>query len=81
VTLFAYPNGGAERYMTPAIAGMVRDAGYEGAATSRNAFAGSGSDLFALERIQVRERLEDLIFALEVERLVLKPTPRPGELD
>jgi peptidoglycan/xylan/chitin deacetylase (PgdA/CDA1 family) len=79
VTLFAYPNGGAEQYMTPAIARMVRDNGYEAAATSRNAFAGSGSDLYALERIQVREPLEELVFALELERLILKPRPRPGE--
>ena len=46
------------------------------ATTSRNAFAGPGSDLYALERIEVEERLEDLIFALEVERFAFKPQPR-----
>ncbi len=79
VTMFSYPNGGAERYMTPDVARLVRDAGFEAATTSRNAFAGPQSDLFALERVQVAERLEDLVFALEVERFVLKPKPRPGE--
>ena len=80
VTMFSYPNGGADRYMTPAVAGLVREAGYAAATTSRNAFAGPGSDLFALERVQVAERLEHLIFALEVERFAFKPKPRPGEM-
>ena len=31
------------------------------------------SDLYALERIEVEERLEDLVFALEVERFAFKP--------
>jgi len=81
VTMFSYPNGGAERYMTPEIARVVREAGYDAATTSRNAFAGRESDLYALERIQVAERLEDLVFALEVERFALKPASRPNELD
>jgi peptidoglycan/xylan/chitin deacetylase (PgdA/CDA1 family) len=79
VTMFSYPNGGAERYMTPEIAALVRDAGYEAATTSRNGFASRGSDLFALERVQVSERIEDLAFALEVERFAFKPRPRPLE--
>jgi peptidoglycan/xylan/chitin deacetylase (PgdA/CDA1 family) len=79
VTMFSYPNGGAERYMTPEIAGLVREAGFEAATTSRNGFAGARSDVFALERVQVAEPLEELIFGLEVERFVLKPAPRqPG---
>ena len=81
VTMFSYPNGGAERYMTPAIAQLVREAGFEAASTSRNAFAGPASDPFALERVQVTERLEDVVFALEIERFAFKPKPRPGELD
>lgn len=81
VTMFSYPNGGAERYLTAAVVQLVRDAGYDAATTSRNAFAGAASNLFALERVQVNERLEQLIFALEVERFVLKPSPRQGELD
>lgn len=81
VTMFSYPNGGAERYMTPAIARLVREAGFEAATTSRNAFAGPNSDLFALERVQVAERLDDLIFALEIERFAFRPKPRPGEVE
>jgi hypothetical protein len=79
VTMFSYPNGGAERYKTAEVEEMVRRAGYEAATTSRNGFAGSGSNLFALERVQVPERLEDLAFALEVERFAFKPAPRPLE--
>lgn len=80
VTMFSYPNGGAERYMTPEIAQLVREAGFEGATTSRNAFAGPDSDPFALERVQVAERLDDIVFALEIERFAFKPQPRRGEL-
>jgi peptidoglycan/xylan/chitin deacetylase (PgdA/CDA1 family) len=79
VTMFSYPNGGAERYLTPALKGAVRDAGYTAATTSRNAFAGAGSDLYALERVQVEGRLEDLVFALEVERFAFRPASRPFE--
>ena len=76
VTMFSYPNGGAERYLTPDVQQAVRDAGYEAATTSRNAFAGRGSDLFALERIEVQESLRELVFALEVERFAFKPEAR-----
>ena len=80
VTMFSYPNGGADRYMTREVASLVREAGFVAATTSRNAFAGPSSDLFALERVQVSEQLERLVFALEIERYAFKPVPRPGEL-
>jgi peptidoglycan/xylan/chitin deacetylase (PgdA/CDA1 family) len=76
VTMFSYPNGGADRYVTPEIVRFVKDAGFSAATTSTNGFAGPESDLFTLERVQVQERLEDLVFALEVERFVFKPTER-----
>jgi peptidoglycan/xylan/chitin deacetylase (PgdA/CDA1 family) len=76
VTMFSYPNGGAERYMTPEVARLVAEAGFAAATTSWNGFAGPGSDLYALERVQVAERLEDLAFALEVERFAFRPAPR-----
>lgn len=79
VTMFSYPNGGAERYMTPEIARLVREAGYSAATTSWNGFAGPASDVYALERVQVAESLEELVFALEVERFLFKPVPRPLE--
>ena len=79
VTMFSYPNGGAERYVTPEVKNLVRDAGFEAATTSRNAFAGPHSDVYALERVQVQERLEDLAFALEIERFAFKPQPRTHE--
>jgi peptidoglycan/xylan/chitin deacetylase (PgdA/CDA1 family) len=75
ITLFSYPNGGAERYYTEDLQKVVADCGFRAATTSRNGFAHPGSDLYALERIEVEERLEDLVFALEVERFVFAPTP------
>jgi peptidoglycan/xylan/chitin deacetylase (PgdA/CDA1 family) len=80
VTMFSYPNGGAERYMTREVAGLVREAGFVAATTSWNGLAGPGSDLYALERVQVAEQLEHLVFALDVERFAFKPAPRPGEV-
>jgi peptidoglycan/xylan/chitin deacetylase (PgdA/CDA1 family) len=76
VSMFSYPNGGAERYVTPAIQQLVREAGFDAATTSANGFATHASDLFALERVEVAERLEDLIFALEVERFAFRPVER-----
>jgi hypothetical protein len=73
--MFSYPNGGAERYYTPELQRVVADAGFAAATSSHNAFAGRDSDLYALERIEVEERLEDLIFALEVERFAFRPVP------
>jgi peptidoglycan/xylan/chitin deacetylase (PgdA/CDA1 family) len=73
VTMFSYPNGGADRYYTPELQRVVAESGFASATTSRNGFAGLTSDLYALERLQVQERLEDLAFALEVERFALKP--------
>ena len=80
VTMFSYPNGGAERYMTGEIARLVREAGYDAAVTSRNAFATRASNPFALERIEVQERLEDLVFAIEIERFGFQPARRAGEV-
>lgn len=77
VTMFSYPNGGADRYYTPEIQQLVRDAGYHAATTSRNGFATRASDLFALERVKTAESLEDLVFALEVERFAFQPSTRP----
>jgi peptidoglycan/xylan/chitin deacetylase (PgdA/CDA1 family) len=79
VTMFSYPNGGAEQYMTGELSQVVRETSYTAAVTSRNAFAGRHSDLYALERIEVQEALEHLVFALEVERFAFKPRPRPSE--
>jgi peptidoglycan/xylan/chitin deacetylase (PgdA/CDA1 family)/glycosyltransferase involved in cell wall biosynthesis len=73
VTMFSYPNGGAETYYTPELQKVVARAGFLAATTSRNGFTTAASDLYALERVQVAERLEDLIFALEVERFAFAP--------
>ena len=73
VTMFSYPNGGAERYYTPDLMRVVREAGFAAAATSSNGFAHAQSNLFALERVEVAERLDQLVFALEVERFAFQP--------
>jgi len=73
VTMFSYPNGGAEAYYTPELEKVVARAGFDAATTSRNGFATAGCNLYAIKRVQVAERLEDLIFALEVERFMLAP--------
>jgi peptidoglycan/xylan/chitin deacetylase (PgdA/CDA1 family) len=76
VTMFSYPNGGAERYETPELRRMAREVGFAAATTSQNGFARPGSDIFGLERVQVAERLADLVFGLEVERFAFKPAAR-----
>lgn len=73
VTMFSYPNGGAESYYTPELQRAVARAGFLAATTSHNGFTTAASDLYALERVKVAERLEDLIFALEVERFAFAP--------
>lgn len=73
---FSYPNGGADTYHSPELHALVRRAGFSAAASSSNGFATHDSNLFALERIEVAERLEDLVFALEVERFAFRPAPR-----
>jgi peptidoglycan/xylan/chitin deacetylase (PgdA/CDA1 family) len=74
VTMFSYPNGGAESYFTPELEKVVRQAGYDAATTSRNGFATAGCNLYAIKRVQVAERVEDLAFSLEVERFMLAPS-------
>ena len=75
VTMFSYPTGGAETYLNAELQAIVARAGFAAAASSRNAFADRSSDLYALERIEVEERLEDLTFALEIERFAFAPRP------
>jgi peptidoglycan/xylan/chitin deacetylase (PgdA/CDA1 family) len=72
VTMFSYPNGGAERYYSRELMASVRDAGYTAAVTSRNALASHASDPYALERVRVQDQLSHLLFALEVERFVFR---------
>jgi peptidoglycan/xylan/chitin deacetylase (PgdA/CDA1 family) len=75
-TQFSYPNGGAEAYHSPALHETVRKAGFAASASSTNGFASADSNLYALERIEVEERLEDMVFALDVERFAFRPRPR-----
>jgi peptidoglycan/xylan/chitin deacetylase (PgdA/CDA1 family) len=79
VTMFSYPNGGAERYYTQELKRVVAETCFAAAVTSRNGFAGCDSDVYALERLEVEESLRDLAFALEVERFAFKPQRRSVE--
>lgn len=72
-TMFSYPNGGAERYYTPALQEVVRKAGFWAATTSRRGLVGRGSDPYGLARLEVAERLEDLVFSIEAERFMAGP--------
>jgi peptidoglycan/xylan/chitin deacetylase (PgdA/CDA1 family) len=71
VTMFSYPNGGAERYYTAELEKVVESAGFAAATTSRAGFASSSSDFYALERVEVSERLEELVYNVDVERIML----------
>ena len=71
VTMFSYPNGGAERYYTEELGRVVRDAGFLAATTSSNGLVGSESDLFALARIPASHDLGQLAYALDAERFLL----------
>lgn len=73
VTMFSYPNGGALRYFSDELKKVVRDGGFTAATTSRNGFATSASDMFALERVHTTGPLREVTFALEVERFWRKP--------
>jgi hypothetical protein len=57
---------------------LVERAGFTGASTSSNGFASIASDPYAMERVEIEERLEDLVFALEVERFAFRPAARPA---
>jgi hypothetical protein len=76
VTMFSYPNGGADRYYTEELKRLVAETCFAAAVTSHNAFAGRNSDVYALERVEVEESVQDLAFALEVERFAFKPAVR-----
>ncbi len=65
----AYPNGGANAYVTEAIQRLARETGYDSAWTSSSGFVDETTDLFCGPRIGVSESLAQLIYELEGERL------------
>jgi peptidoglycan/xylan/chitin deacetylase (PgdA/CDA1 family) len=73
ITMFSYPNGGAERYFSDELQTIVRDAGHTAATTSVNGIATRRSNVYALERVRVVPDLAEQIFALEIERFWFKP--------
>ncbi len=65
----AYPNGGANVYVTTEIQRLASETGYDSAWTSSSGFVDATTDLFRGPRIGVSESLVQLIYELEGERL------------
>ncbi len=65
----AYPNGGANVYVTEEIQRLARETGYTSAWTSSSGFVDETTDLFRGPRIGVSESLAQLVYELEGERL------------
>lgn len=65
----AYPNGGANAYVTDEIQRLARETGYDSAWTSSSGFVDETTDLFRGPRIGVSESLVQLIYELEGDRL------------
>ncbi|ETX01911.1 MAG: hypothetical protein ETSY1_05520 [Candidatus Entotheonella factor] len=65
----AYPNGGANAYVTPDIQRLAQETGYDSAWTSASGFVDETTDLFCGPRIGVSESLVQLVYDLEGERL------------
>ncbi|ETX08277.1 MAG: hypothetical protein ETSY2_06365 [Candidatus Entotheonella gemina] len=65
----AYPNGGANAYVTQEIQRLAQETGYDSAWTSASGFVDETTDLFCGPRIGVSESLVQLIYDLEGERL------------
>ncbi len=65
----AYPNGGANVYVTDERQRLARETGYDSAWTSASGFVDETTDLFRGPRIGVSESLAQLIYELEGDRL------------
>jgi hypothetical protein len=75
----SYSNGSAVRYYTLELQRAMREAEFPSATTSRNGFGPDNDNLNILRRVQVSGSLEELAFALEVERFSLPLPPRGSE--
>jgi len=65
----AYPNGGANAYVTDEVQRLAQEAGYSSAWTSAHGYVTADTDWYRGPRIAVRESLAALIHLLEVDRL------------
>lgn len=65
----AYPNGGANVYVTEEIQRLARETGYDSAWTSSSGFVDETTDLFRGPRVGVSESLVQLIHEFEGDRL------------
>jgi peptidoglycan/xylan/chitin deacetylase (PgdA/CDA1 family) len=66
---FAYPNGGSSEYYNGRIKDMVRRAGYRSAVTSKAGAVVPGGDPFELRRMRTTERLSDIVWEIEENRI------------
>jgi len=73
---FAYPNGQRHDY-SPAIAGMVRQAGYRSACTMISGLSSARSPLFELERLSIRYQYRIPQFLAKLSGRFLRPSSAP----
>ncbi len=66
---FSYPNSGPYEYFNARIRQYVIDAGFDSSCTSNRGFLTQESDLFAIDRIRTVPELEEVIHAMEWERI------------
>ncbi len=69
---FSYPNGGNYSYYNPEIKKLVMDAGYITSTTSNNGIVRGDADLFELKRIRITPHLSEVIYQMDIERLISK---------
>lgn len=67
---FSYPNSGPYEYFNEQIREFVINAGYDSSSTSLNGFVDLKSDRFALPRVRTVPNLEEIVHALEWERVL-----------
>jgi len=70
VNHFSYPNGGNYDYYNDRIKKMVIDANYRTSTTSNNGIVRPNADSFELRRIRVTDHLAEIIYQMDVERLI-----------
>jgi len=66
---FSYPNSGPYEYFNERIREYVIDAGFDSSCTSNRGFLRRDSDLFAIDRVRTVPELEEVIHAMEWERI------------
>ena len=66
---FAYPNGGAVDHYNEKVKGLVRQAGFWSASTSKPDLIRTHADVFELRRMRATENLSEMLWEIEELRL------------